>query len=447
MILDGYITHGLILGRPIFPLWWHWTLGVIFFGFHVIAYNVLHSMLVIIMVWCSLVFGASIMQDKDLSEYNPSGSSTSKHVNCSHELCELGLNCKSPKQPCPYIVNYYSENTSSSGLLVQDTLHLASSSDHMSQNVVQVPVIMGCGRKQSGRCLDGIAPDGVMGLGLGDISIPSFIAKTGLIRNSFSICFGDDDSGRIFFGDQGFATQQSTPFLPLEGKYITYIVGVEGCCIGNSCLHQTGFQAQIDSGSSFTFLPDEVYQKVVTEFDRQVNATRSYKGSLLDYCYEPSTSQGLLNIPAVILMFAPNNSFVVHNPTIFIYANQDVVGFCLAIQRTEGNFGVIGQNFMTGYRLVFDRENLKLGWSRSNCQDLTDGRSIPLTPPPYDRPENPLPTNEQQRTPNGRAVAPAVAGRAPVKSAASRLLGIPHCLRVRLLLLLLLLICLFVSAV
>lgn len=23
---------------------------------------------------------------------------------------------------------------------------------------------------------------------------------------------------------------------------------------------------------------------------------------------------------------------------------------------------------MTGYRTVFDRENLKLGWSRSNCE-------------------------------------------------------------------------------
>jgi len=28
------------------------------------------------------------------------------------------------------------------------------------------------------------------------------------------------------------------------------------------------------------------------------------------------------------------------------------------------------ENFMTGYRMVFDRENLKLGWSRSNCKAL-----------------------------------------------------------------------------
>lgn len=26
------------------------------------------------------------------------------------------------------------------------------------------------------------------------------------------------------------------------------------------------------------------------------------------------------------------------------------------------------ENFMTGYRMVFDREKLKLGWSSSNCE-------------------------------------------------------------------------------
>lgn len=43
------------------------------------------------------------------------------------------------------------------------------------------------------------------------------------------------------------------------------MVGVESFCVGSLCLKETRFQALIDSGSSFTFLPNEVYQKVVTE--------------------------------------------------------------------------------------------------------------------------------------------------------------------------------------
>ena len=66
--------------------------------------------------------------------------------------------------------------------------------------------------------MDGIAPDGLLGLGFGEISVPSILAKAGLVRNSFSMCFREDDSGRILFGDQGVATQKSTPFVPLSGK-------------------------------------------------------------------------------------------------------------------------------------------------------------------------------------------------------------------------------------
>ncbi len=85
------------------------------------------------------------MQDRDLNEYNPSDSTTSKHLSCSHQLCESGSNCKSPKEPCSYNINYYTESTSSSGLLVQDVLHLGSGSDDTSKNTsVQAPVIIGC---------------------------------------------------------------------------------------------------------------------------------------------------------------------------------------------------------------------------------------------------------------------------------------------------------------
>lgn len=84
------------------------------------------------------------MQDKDLSEYSPSFSSTSKHLPCSHNLCKLSTNCKGPKEPCPYIAEYDTENTSSSGFLVEDKLHLASVSDHATQNHVQASVILGC---------------------------------------------------------------------------------------------------------------------------------------------------------------------------------------------------------------------------------------------------------------------------------------------------------------
>lgn len=371
------------------------------------------------------------MQDRDLNEYSPSHSSSSKHLSCSHRLCDLKQNCKSSNDSCHYVVEYDTENTSTSRLLVEDILHLASDGADGLSTTVQAPVVVGCGMKQSGGYLDGVAPDGLMGLGLMEISVPSFLAKMGLIRNSFSMCFDEDESGRIFFGDRGPASQQSTPFLTLNGNYSTYIVGVDGCCVGSSCLKLTSFKALVDTGTSFTFLPDDVYDRITEEFDQQVNATIStFEGYPWKYCYK-SSSKGLPKIPSLKLIFPLNNSFVIHNPIFTVYGIQGIVGFCLAIQPTDSDIGTIGRkyNFVMGYRVVFDRENMKLGWSRSNCEDRNGGSRLPITSP-NGTARNLLPANEQQSSPGGHAVSPAVAVRAPSKpSAASvRLLSAQFCL-------------------
>ncbi|CAM8881795.1 hypothetical protein QQ045_020258 [Rhodiola kirilowii] len=360
--------------------------------------------------------------DRNLNQYMPSSSSTSRALTCDHELCDSKSSCGSSKQTCPYTVNYISENTSTSGVLIEDILHLSSSNGDGSMSSVRKRVIIGCGRKQSGGYLDGVAPDGLLGLGFGQKSLPSLLAKEKLVRNSFSMCFGDDDTGSILFGDQGLAGQQYTPFVPSDGKFKTYIVVVDATCIGNSCLKETNFEAMIDSGTSFTFLPNAIYESVVQEFDKLVEEKQSsYEGSPWKYCYEYSSHE-LPKIPSVKLIFASNSSFVVHTPILLIYDDSQVVsGFCLAIQPLEGDVGIIGQNFMTGYRMVFDRENLKLGWSRSNCHDISDNKTLPFAPSANGRtaPPNPLPTNEQQNVPPKRPiVVPAVAGKTPSKSSA-----------------------------
>ncbi|XP_047317505.1 aspartic proteinase-like protein 1 [Impatiens glandulifera] len=358
--------------------------------------------------------------DKDLNEYNPTGSSTSKVLNCSHQLCEIDRsNCKSPKT-CPYTVQYFSEDTISSGVLVEDILHLDSDEDDSSNVSVKVPVIIGCGRKQSGGFLEGAAPDGLLGLGLGNISVPSLLYGSGMVRNSFSVCFNADNSGTIFFGDQGPSSQQITSFLPWDEKYLTYIVAVEDCCIGGSCLVKTDFKAVVDTGTSFTFLPQEMYEKVAKEFDEQINATAtSFGESPWKYCYKSSYEE-TPKIPKVTFKFASNSSLVIRNPAFFIHDNEVLVGFCLAIQPAELDKAIIGQNFLTGYRLVFDRENLKLGWSLSDCKCVDcDDKNMPLNP--KDGNPTPLPTNsEQQSAPGGgRATAPVEAGKTPTKSSSS----------------------------
>lgn len=85
-----------------------------------------------------------MVQDRDLNEYNPSLSRTSKQLSCSHQLCKSSNNCKGQEEPCPYIVQYKSENTASSGYLIEDVLHLTSAVKNTPPSSVQASVIFGC---------------------------------------------------------------------------------------------------------------------------------------------------------------------------------------------------------------------------------------------------------------------------------------------------------------
>ena len=65
---------------------------------------------------------------------------------------------------------------------------------------------------QSGSFLDIAAPNGLFGLGMEKISVPSTLSREGFTADSFSMCFGHDGVGRINFGDKGSPDQEETPF-------------------------------------------------------------------------------------------------------------------------------------------------------------------------------------------------------------------------------------------
>ncbi|XP_057827884.2 aspartic proteinase-like protein 1 isoform X1 [Cryptomeria japonica] len=369
-------------------------------------------------IQCAPSSASSYGLDKDLSMYRPENSSTSKHLSCSSSLCVLGHNCKTKREACPYSMSYLSDNTNSSGSLVEDVLYLASGSELASGQSVKTPVVIGCGQIQTGGFLIGGAPDGLLGLGFSDISVPSLLAKAGLVQNSFSMCFQLDDSGRIFFGDKGASNQQFTPFIIHNGTGSGYFVGVEGIHVGSNALKISGFKVLIDSGTSFTYLPSNAFKRLTEEFDEQVDYPKHFFEDVpWDYCYKVRSSDSP-EMPSVSFVFKGGSNFSIYNPVVNLFSdNGTYEGFCLAVQESE--YAIVAQNFMTGYRLVFDRDNLRLGWSPSDCLllarvgyqlDEYQGNVAPAHSPENAPKSPPL---QQQQNSSPRAVSPAIAGRTP----------------------------------
>ncbi|KAF6153520.1 hypothetical protein GIB67_027387 [Kingdonia uniflora] len=136
-----------------------------------------------------------------LNIYSPNTSTTSTKVPCISSMYEYRSGCSEAPGKCPYQVQYLSNNTSSTGVLVEDVLHLTTEDNQ--PKVVDARITFGCGQAQTGSFLDGAAPNGLFGLEMEKLSVPSILSSAGFTANSFSMCFGYDGTGRISFGDKG----------------------------------------------------------------------------------------------------------------------------------------------------------------------------------------------------------------------------------------------------
>ncbi|GAB2279416.1 hypothetical protein Dimus_014058 [Dionaea muscipula] len=314
---------------------------------------------------CAPIQGTTYGSDFELSIYNPKDSSTSKKVSCDDTLCFYRNRCSGTFSHCPYLISYVSAETSTSGILVEDVLHLGTEDHH--PELVKAYITFGCGQVQTGSFLDVAAPNGLFGLGMEKISVPTILSREGFISDSFSMCFGLDGVGRISFGDIGSIDQQETPFN-VNPLHPTYNITVTQIQVGTAIVN-LNFTALYDTGTSFTYFVDPAYTKLSENFHSQARDRRLAFDSRIpfEYCYEMSDANTSL-IPSISLTMGGGSRFTVYDPVIVISTQSELI-YCLAVVKST-ELNIIGQNFMTGYHIVFDREKLTLGWQKSDCYNL-----------------------------------------------------------------------------
>ncbi|ONM18497.1 Aspartyl protease family protein 1 [Zea mays] len=306
--------------------------------------------------------------------YIPGMSSTSKAVPCNSNFCDLQKECSTALQ-CPYKMVYVSAGTSSSGFLVEDVLYLSTENAH--PQILKAQIMLGCGQTQTGSFLDAAAPNGLFGLGIDEVSVPSILAQKGLTSNSFSMCFGRDGIGRISFGDQESSDQEETP-LDINRQHPTYAITISGITVGNKPTDMD-FITIFDTGTSFTYLADPAYTYITQSFHAQVQANRHAADSRIpfEYCYDLSSSEARFPIPDIILRTVTGSMFPVIDPGQVISIQEHEYVYCLAIVKSM-KLNIIGQNFMTGLRVVFDRERKILGWKKFNCYDTDSSNPLSI---------------------------------------------------------------------
>ncbi|KAJ3672388.1 hypothetical protein LUZ60_007109 [Juncus effusus] len=311
----------------------------------------------------------------EFTDYMPNASSTSKSITCSSDMCDARFKnqCINKTGDCDYSVGYASGNTSTSGVLMEDILYFTK--EDATNELVKLPIVFGCGEKQTGDALT--IPNGIMGLGIDTLSVPTMLAKNGTISDSFSMCFGLDGTGRIKFGDKGNTGLYETPLVVIN-PYPYYNINMTEIVVGNKTF-ETEFTVIVDSGTSLAYLVDPFYTQLAKAFSAQIEDKRLVvSGLILEYCYELNTDPNNLTWPELSFTTKGGSPFPTVQPIVLLYSknSQDPVGYCLTLIKSD-DFNIFGEVFLSGLNVVFNREELVLGWQEADCYGAFKNNTMP----------------------------------------------------------------------
>ncbi|XP_073271356.1 aspartyl protease family protein 2-like [Primulina huaijiensis] len=301
--------------------------------------------------------------------FDPKKSSSFSGVSCGSPLCRLldSPGCTSDRKKCLYEVSY-GDGSFSVGELSTETLTFRG------RKVDRVA--LGCGHDDEGLF---VGAAGLLGLGRGKLSFPSQSGRQ--FGSMFSYCLVDRSASSkpssIIFGQS--AVSRNAVFTPLlaNPKLDTfYYVGLNGISVGGARvpgitaaafnLNSSGDGGVIvDSGTSVTRLTQPAYEALRDAFRVGAsNLKRAPEFSLFDTCFDLS-GKTVVKVPTVVLHFS-GAAVSLPASNYLIPVNSDGT-FCFAFAGTTSGLSIIGSIQQQSFRVVFDLENNRVGFTPRGC--------------------------------------------------------------------------------
>ncbi|KAK7343132.1 hypothetical protein VNO80_26095 [Phaseolus coccineus] len=295
--------------------------------------------------------------DQTTPIFNSSKSKTYKTLPCSSSSCKSVYNtCSSPQEKsCEYSIRY-EDGTYSEGDLSLETLTLGSTNG----SSVQFPrTVIGCGRNNSFSSEQ--ISSGIVGLGSGPVSLISQLSSS--ISGRFSYCFApiDDIPSQLSFGDAAVVTGRGTVSTPIgyHDQETHYYLTLEALSVGNNRIKFRNSSSEskgegniiIDSGTTLTLLPGDVYSKLESAVAKEIELDRVEDPfSQLSLCYRGKFHE--LHAPVITAHFRGDADVKLNVDKSFIDAGDGVVCFAFMASETFSIFGNMAQrNLMVGYDL------------------------------------------------------------------------------------------------
>ncbi|KAF8112953.1 hypothetical protein N665_0058s0052 [Sinapis alba] len=308
------------------------------------------------LVWTDCLPCLNCFKQSGPTLYDPSKSSTYKD-----RICNGG-------SPCPYQLNY-ADGSYSRGTFASETVRIKSTS---GQPYVISEAIIGCSHNSSSEMFRGAA-SGIVGLNWGSFSLVSQMGEDML--GLMSYCFAGEGTGKLNFGSNaivsGSGTVAANMFRKKEDPYMYYL-NLDAISVDKTRIETLGtpFHALdgnmiIDSGTTYTYLPDSYCNKVRTAVENVVKEAdqEAVYGRDNRLCYKTNNMD---IFPVITMHFQGGADLVLDKYNTYVTYGEVT---CLMILCHSGRsiFGNRAQNnFLVGY----DPSSLLVSFKPTNCSAL-----------------------------------------------------------------------------
>ncbi|KAK4282987.1 hypothetical protein QN277_014291 [Acacia crassicarpa] len=316
----------------------------------------------------------------ELTLYDPKGSKTSDLVSCAEDFCSDTYDgpiagCK-PDVACPYSVTY-GDGSSTTGYFVKDYLTFNQVNGNLHSSPANSTVIFGCGAKQSGALgSTNEALDGILGFGQSNSSVLSQLAALGKVKKIFSHCLDNTHGGGIFA--LGEVVEPKVNTTPLVSGQTHYNVNLKDIEVDREVLQLptdifdsgNGRGTVIDSGTTLAYLPDTVYDQLMTKVMAQQPGLKLHlvEDQFTCFQYTGNVDDGF---PIVKFHFEGSVSLTVypHDYLFQIHDNVWCVGWQRSVAQTKDgkDMTLLGDLVLSNRLVVYDLENMAIGWTEFNC--------------------------------------------------------------------------------
>ncbi|XP_050206707.1 aspartic proteinase 36-like [Mercurialis annua] len=317
-------------------------------------------------------------------KFQPDLSSTYQAVKCN-----IDCTCDDEKEQCVY-ERRYAELSTSSGVIGEDIISFGNQSELVPQRAV-----FGCENVETGDLYSQRA-DGIIGLGRGDLSIVDQLVDKHVISDSFSLCYGGMDIGggaMILGGISSISGMVFAESDPMRSQYYNIDLKAINVAGKKLPLNPTIFDGRsgtvLDSGTTYAYLPEAAFIAFKDALMKELNSLKQIHGpdpNYNDICFsgaESDVSQLSKTFPTVDLVFGNGQKFSL-SPENYLFRHSKVHGaYCLGVfQNGHDPTTLLGGIVVRNTLVMYDRENSKMGFWKTNCSELWERHHIADAPSP-----------------------------------------------------------------